>query len=113
MGDETIRVVLLEDNPGDALLVQKFLEKASDGQFDVTHVGRLEDVILKIQETEFDVALLDLAVPDAQGLDIVKKVRGVAPDVAIVVLTGRSDAALATESLREGAQDYLNKNADQ
>ena len=109
MPDETIRVLLVEDNPGDAFLVKEFLSEVGTTQFELVHVVRLGEALERLAQERFDVVLLDLALPDGQGLDVVTKTRDAATDTALVVLTGRADTELALEALRVGAQDYLNK----
>ena len=84
----TIKILLVEDNPGDALLVRVLLEEAGTDRFDVKDVGRLGEAIERLAEEDFSVVLLDLSLPDSQGLDTVEQVRTAAPRAPIVVLSG-------------------------
>ena len=104
-----MRVLLVEDNPGDARLLQDSLSEAGDGAFNLTHAGRLAEGLEYLCGGEFDIVLLDLSLPDSQGLETFSTTHALAPQVAIVVLTGLADDELAAAALREGAQDYLVK----
>ena len=109
MSSERIRVLLVEDNLGDAGLLYEGLEEAVPGQFEMTHVRRLSEALEYLWEETCDVVLLDLGLPDSHGLDTLVVTRAQAPGVPIVVLTGFQDEALAVEALKGGAQDYLVK----
>lgn len=104
-----IQVLLVEDNPGDARLVEELLKEAGPDQFAITHVSRLGDALQSLVDRAFDVVLLDLGLPDTFGAEAVVPVNNVAPDVPIVVLSGLADEALAVQAVRCGAQDYLVK----
>jgi DNA-binding response OmpR family regulator len=106
---EPINILLVEDNPADVYLVEKYLKEVSAAQFALTHVERFGRALQYLEEEWFDVVLLDLSLPDAHGADMVAQMREVAPDTPIVVLTGRDDEELAVQTLREGAQDYFLK----
>ena len=109
MSSERIKVLLVEDNLGDAGLLYEGLEEALPGQFQVTHARRLSEALEYLWEETCDVVLLDLGLPDSHGLDTLVVTRAQAPGVPIVVLTGFQDEALAIEALKGGAQDYLVK----
>ena len=109
MSTERIKVLLVEDNLGDAGLLYEGLEEALPGQFQTTHVRRLSEALEYLWEETCDVVLLDLGLPDSHGLDTLVVTRAQAPGVPIVVLTGFQDEALAIEALKGGAQDYLVK----
>ena len=104
-----IRVLLVEDNPGDARLLQLTLDEAGTDQFVLTHAKRHDEALKYLKEEEFDIILLDLSLPDSQGLDTFTSTRAKAPDVPIIMLTGLDDESLALESMQHGAQDYLVK----
>jgi diguanylate cyclase (GGDEF)-like protein len=106
-----VHVLLVEDNPADAYLIRDMLAEGSAGgaQFTVTHVQRLVQALERIGDGGIDVALLDLSLPDAHGLEIVARVRGAAPGLPIVIVSRNQDEALAIQGVREGAQDYLVK----
>jgi signal transduction histidine kinase/DNA-binding NarL/FixJ family response regulator len=105
------RVLLVEDNPGDADLVLLSLEEAGAGAFELEAVGRLSDALARVRGSRApDVILLDLSLPDAVGLEGLRKLNEAAPDVPVVVLTG-SDRSLGAAAIQAGAQDYLLKGA--
>jgi len=111
---QSITVLLIEDNPGDARLVQEMLsgDSAREGHaFAVSHVERLSQALdlLTRPETRFDLALVDLSLPDSQGLDTVRRVLGVASRLPIIVLSGHGDQDVAMAAVKSGAQDYFVK----
>jgi signal transduction histidine kinase len=109
MSTEPTKVLLVEDNLGDARLLYEGLEESLPEQFQMTHVRRLSEALEYLWEETCDVVLLDLGLPDSHGLDTLVVTRAQAPGVPIVVLTGFQDEALAAEALHGGAQDYLVK----
>ncbi len=102
MSSETIRVLLVEDNLGDARLLFEGLGEALPGQFHLTHVKRLSEALEYLWKETCDVVLLDLGLPDSHGIDTLVLTRAQAPDVPIVVLTGFQDEALGDQALKEG-----------
>lgn len=106
--DKVTRVLLVEDSVTDAVLAKTYLENATTGgPFHLAHATNLDDAILQCAK-RFDVVLLDLGLPDSEGIKGVARLRSVS-EAAIIVLSGLRDEALALEAVREGAQDYLNK----
>jgi signal transduction histidine kinase len=104
-----IHVLLLEDNFAEARLLQEIFKGTVNSQFSITHVKRLGDAITQLQSHSFDVALLDLTLPDSDGLGSLDTLIHNAPDLPIVVLTSTNDDELALDAVRHGAQDYLVK----
>lgn len=102
-------ILLVEDDSGDAELLYDLLEQMPNVQFDITHVTRLAEARAKVSEEPYDVILLDLALPDSQGMDTIRSMVSAAPDIPLVVLTGLNDEDTGLEALRNGAQDYLVK----
>lgn len=109
MDSTTIKILLVEDNPADADLIEELLEEAHETHWFLVHVEKLKEALNTLSEHYFDVILLDLSLPDKQGLDTVTLTHEIAPDVPIVVLTGLNDKVTSLETLRQGAQDYLVK----
>ena len=109
MSDRPINILLVEDNPGDAHLIQFTLAEGDPGRFELTHVSALSEALEYLAESDVDVVLLDLSLPDSHGLDTFVKAHMQAPGVPFVVLTGLADETVAASALREGAQDYLVK----
>ncbi len=104
-----IRVLLVEDNPGDVRLLQAMLSKSEMVRFEMTHAGALSTAIECLAGDTFDVLLLDLSLPDSCGLETVAHIRRHASDLPIVILTGLHDDALALRTVKAGAQDYVVK----
>ena len=109
MDDSPLQVLLIEDNPTDVLLLQEALAHVTSMAFAVTTVARLNEGLTRLRERPFHVVLLDLSLPDSQGLDTCITMTHQVRAIPIVVLTGLADEALAMRALREGAQDYLIK----
>lgn len=109
MNDRPIRVLLIEDNPGDARLIREALAAGDHSRFELTHADRLATGLARLAQGDMDVVLLDLSLPDSQGLEALGKTHAQTPDVPIVVLTGLEDERLAIKGMQAGAQDYLVK----
>jgi signal transduction histidine kinase len=111
---DLINILLIEDNLAEARLLQEFLKDGSFKEFNLVHVKRLSealDAIGKDASTPclYNIILLDLTLPDSQGLESLKPLMARAPCLPIVVLTNINDEQLAIEAVRRGAQDYLVK----
>jgi PAS domain S-box-containing protein len=106
---ENIKVLLIEDNPGDARLVKEMLGTGGANKFKLEHVTRISQGLIRLRQENFQVILLDISLPDGFGLDTVDRVYHAAPHQPIIVLTGFADEILALRAVQEGAQDYLVK----
>lgn len=104
-----VRVLLIEDNLAEARLLQEILKGTSSSRFQLSHAKRLGEALDLIQAADFDVALLDLTLPDSAGLASLDGLVQAAPTLPVVVLTNTNDDELAVEAVRHGAQDYLMK----
>jgi serine phosphatase RsbU (regulator of sigma subunit) len=109
MGEPSrLRVLLIEDDPGDAYLVRDLLESGGR-DYDVTWVQDIAEAAGALGKTDFDCALLDLGLPGSQGLEALHELHQVSPRTATVVLTGLDDRIRGDQALEVGAQDYLTK----
>jgi signal transduction histidine kinase len=106
---EVIEVLLIEDSFPEAKLLAQIFKGSAIGNFKLTHVQRLSGAIEILQTRGFDVALLDLTLPDSEGLESLDALIDCSPDLPVVVLTNTSDDRLSVEAVRRGAQDYLVK----
>ncbi|GAA2620138.1 SpoIIE family protein phosphatase [Actinomadura fulvescens] len=106
---ERLRLLLVEDDPGDAFLVEELLREADPG-VDITLARTLREA-LKVLDADVHCVLVDLALPDAQGLETLRQVLAEAPGTAVLVLTGLDDAHVGVAAVGAGAQDYLVKQA--
>lgn len=103
------RVLVIEDNPADFRLLQEALRDVRAVGVQLTHALSLSDALKRLSEGGFDVALLDLSLPDTDGLEGLEQIQREAPELPVLVVTGRNDSELAVKAVREGAQDYLIK----
>ena len=105
-----IRILLVEDNPGDARLVRYLLAEAEGiGPVDLTHADRLSIALPILIDGNFDVVLLDLSLPDSTGTETLRRVQEASPETAVVVFSGFNDPDFAIGAVHSGAQDYLVK----
>jgi len=104
-----LRVLLIEDDPGDARLVRTLLGRAQDLHATVVHRDRLAGGLERLAEGGIDVVLLDFSLPDSTGLDSFRALHGARPEVPVIILTSLDDDSLAVRAVAEGAQDYLVK----
>jgi signal transduction histidine kinase len=102
-------VLLIEDNRGDARLLREMFNERGAHDTELTHVECMRDAEEHLAAHAVAIVLLDLGLPDAQGLEAVRRAHAAAPRVPLVVLTGLDDESLAAQALQEGAQDYLIK----
>ncbi|WP_017716618.1 sensor histidine kinase [Kamptonema formosum] len=104
-----MQLLLVEDNRADAVMLQEILTEDSAVPVRLTVAKRLTEAIERLEADSFDIILLDLSLPDTQGLDTLLQVQERAPSLPIVVMTGTDSEELAVEAVRKGAQDYLVK----
>ncbi len=105
---ESIRVLLIEDDPAYARLLRVMLNRAGL-KYDMTHETCMLDGRNRLKQDSFDVILLDLMLPDTQGLETFRQAQAAAPDVPIIVITGMDNETFAVKAVQAGAQDYLVK----
>ena len=96
---------LVEDNPGDSRLIQEMLRESPVAALRVDCSSRLDEVLNRLEQQRFDVLLLDLGLPDSQGLATFDRVNGRAPMMPIIIFSGAADEQLAVEAVAPGAQD--------
>ena len=106
---EQLRILIVEDNPADVDFVHEVLPQAGPLNFQIDSVSRLSEALTRLERKDIDLVLLDLGLPDSHGLTTFHKLRQVAPDVPVIVLTGTYDQELAVTAVRDGASDYLLK----
>lgn len=109
MESDRIRVLLVEDDPDDALLLRDMLADVTSASLELEHVERLADAIERAAGEPFDVVLLDLSLPDSRGLETFAELHRAVPEIPVVVLTGVDVETVALKAVQEGAQDYLVK----
>jgi len=109
MLNETMKIMLIEDNPGDARLIRELLAEVRGALFHLEVAEYLAAGLEQVARGDIDVILLDLHLPDSSGIDTLLSVKTQAPEVPIVVLTGLEDETMGVKAVQEGAQDYIVK----
>jgi len=107
--EKPLRILLIEDNPDDAGLVRAMLTEGPGARFTVEWEQALLPAMTRLGRGDIDMVLLDLTLPDSQGLTSLTAIRSSAPSLPVVILTGLNDASIADDAVRRGAQDYLVK----
>lgn len=110
MKNEAIKVLLIEDNPGDAYLIRKALIEAKPLKVVLECVDRLSRGIERLSSGNHDLVLLDLSLPDSEGLETFNQLREHVPDVPVIILTGLQDERLGVRAVQGGAEEYLVKD---
>jgi len=104
-----INVLLIEDNPGDVRLIQELMKEVSNGKFNLLYHDNLTEGMQILNQRKFNVIILDLSLPDSEGLHTLEEVLKNAKDIPIIILTGTDDQKMALDAVKSGAQDYLIK----
>ena len=102
-------VLLIEDSPGDVLLLRQMLNEQISFDTEVVHLTCMREAEAYLAAGAVDIIVLDLGLPDAQGLEAIRRAHAAAPGTPLVVLTGLDDESVAVQALQQGAQDYLIK----
>ena len=111
MAVPNIRILVVDDNPGDLRLVREALAEPRFGRFEIMAAGTVAQALEKLAAEEIDAVLLDLGLPDGEGLETLRRVYAAAAPLPVIVLTGREDEQLGLQALQHGAEDYLIKGA--
>ena len=109
MNNKPIKVLLIEDNIGDYQLILRMLDKSENTEFELTHVPILSAGLKLLQNDIFDIILLDLGLPDCQGLESFQVTLKKHPSIPIIILTGLANEETGINAIKYGAQDYLVK----
>ena len=109
MDDKIIKVLYVEDEMDHAILIRELIEEIKNVHYELTHVQNLNETLLELDNNNYDIILLDLSLPDEQGVDTVARVCEQAPDIPVVVMSGTDDETMAIKALQKGAQEYLVK----
>ncbi len=109
MAKEKLKVLMVEDNPTDALISKKRLQRDEAFEYDITHVVSGEDALSSLEKAVFDIALLDYNLPKKSGLETLREIKSKNIEMPIVMITGQGDEQVAVTLIKEGAFDYLIK----
>ena len=106
----SLKILLIEDNPGDARLINEILKESKKIQFNIKNVKSLSEGIQSLLKDNYDILLLDLSLPDSKGIKTFDRIKEAAPQIPILVLTGLDDEEIALKVIGKGAQDYIIKD---
>lgn len=109
MAAQELKVLLIEDNPGDAFLIKFYLGESTSPVFHVSHAETVKAGLDLLASNKFDLILSDMNLPDSFGVDTIKSILGKYPGNLVMVLTGLTDEEVGLETVRYGAQDFLVK----
>ena len=109
MTAQELKVLLIEDNPGDAFLMKFYLGESTSPVFHVSHAETVKAALELLSESTFDIILSDMNLPDSFGVDTIKSILSNYPGNLVIVLTGLTDEEVGLETVRYGAQDFLTK----
>jgi signal transduction histidine kinase len=105
-----VRILLIEDNETDVMLLREAFADLGESHHEFIQVSRLKEGLDLLKKEPFDVLLLDLGLPDSQGVDTFVKLHGQTPKIPVLVLTALNDESAGEQAVKLGAQDYLIKN---
>jgi MinD-like ATPase involved in chromosome partitioning or flagellar assembly/CheY-like chemotaxis protein len=109
MSDEQFKILVIEDNPGDVRLLREELAETTNSVFELVEASSLTAATRLLSQQRFDCVLLDLNLPDGSGTRNIEKLRSLAPQIPVVVLTGQDDETTGIRAMQAGAEDYLVK----
>ncbi len=109
MDDKIIKVLYVEDDMDHAILIRELFEEIKNVHYKLTHVQQLNEALLELGNENYDIVLLDLSLPDEQGVGTVARVCEQAPDTPVVVMSATDDETMAKQALQKGGEEYLVK----
>ena len=107
--DKTIKVLHVEDEIDQVILMREFTKEIKNVHYEMTHVQQLDEALLELDNERYDIVMLNLSLPDKQGLEIITIVCDRAPEVPVVVMTSMVDETMAIKALQRSAEEYLVK----
>ena len=106
---KNIKILLIEDNSGDAYLIEEYLKESANFSYEIESVRTLNEALDVLKKQLFDVILLDIVLPDSDGVSTFFRIRNQNPLIPIIVLTELVDEAIGSYSVEKGAKDFLVK----
>ena len=106
---ENIKILIIEDNLGDAYLIEEYLEEFDNFSYEIKNVGTLTEALSILKKQPFDVIVLDLGLPDSDGINTFFRIHNENPLIPIIILTELDDEAIGFYALEKGAKDFLVK----
>ena len=107
--EKNIKILLIEDNPGDAYLIEDHLEEFANFSYELKNVGTLNEALSILKEQPFDVILSDLSLPDSDGINTFFRIHNENPLIPIIILSGSNDEEIGAYAVKNGAHDYFVK----
>ena len=107
--EKNIRILLIEDNLGDAYLIEDHLEEFANFSYELKNIGTLNEALSILKEQPFDVILSDLSLPDSDGVDTFFRIHNENPLIPIIILSGSNDEEIGAYSVQKGAHDFFVK----
>ena len=104
-----IKILLIEDNSGDAYLIEEYLEEFADFSYEIKSVGTLTEALSILNNQYFDVILLDLLLPDSNGINTFFRIHNENPLIPIIILTELDDEAIGSYAVKKSARDFFVK----
>lgn len=108
--DKTLKILVVEDNPADSLMVEEIIKEYAKGHFQAEVAQRLNDAIEQLNANTYDIVLLDLFLPDSSSLETLYILRAHFPHLPVIIMTGMADETVAVNAVRAGAQDFFRKS---
>lgn len=105
-----LKILLIEDNPVDALIVKRAFEQLESGTFELFHVSTLAEALSCVADETYHAVLLDLDLPDSAGVESIRTLLNRIPDCPVIVLTGMNDTSVEVQGIELGAQEFLTKD---
>jgi DNA-binding response OmpR family regulator len=107
---KAISILVIEDNPGDARLIEEYLKMDTSVNYSISFTSTLAESLNTLSNQKFDVVLVDLGLPDSQGIYTFQEIINASPRSPIVIITGTDNENIGIEAIRDGAQNYMVKN---
>ena len=107
--ERIIKILLIEDNPGDAYLIEDHLEEFANFSYELKNVGTLGEALSILKEQSFDVILSDLSLPDSDGVNTFFRIHNENPLIPLIILSGSNDEEIGAYSVEKGARDFFVK----
>jgi CheY-like chemotaxis protein len=107
--EKNIRILLIEDNSGDAYLIEDHLEEFANFSYELKNIGTLNEALSILREQSFDVILSDLSLPDSDGINTFSRIHNENPMIPIIILSGSNDEEIGAYAVENGARDFFVK----
>lgn len=108
--DKTLKILVVEDNPADSLMVEEIIKEYAKGHFQAEVAQRLSEAIERLNTNAYNIVLLDLFLPDSSSLETLYTLRSHFPHLPVIIMTGIADETVAVDAVRAGAQDFFRKS---